>query len=89
MDEFANSIGKQLAGARNENHVSLHVGSSLVVLAVGDLPAEVRDKKSRVKDPTSHIVDQGRVRESTVTALVGDNPEASAEEALHGAVQAP
>lgn len=71
-----------LAGSGNENHVTLHVAGGLVVLSVGDLPAEVGDKEGRVKDPASDIVDDARIGESTVTALMGNNPETGTEKTL-------
>jgi hypothetical protein len=78
-----------LAGAGNKDHVTLHVAGSLVVLSVGDLPAEVGDEEGRVKNPTSHIVDKARVGESTMAALVGDNPNAGSEKTLENGVDGP
>lgn len=78
-----------LAGSGNEDHVTLHVASGLVVLSVGDLPAEVGDKEGRVKNPASNVVDDARIGESTVTALMGNNPETSTEKTLKNGVHGP
>lgn len=78
-----------LASAGNEDHVTLHVAGSLVVLSVRDLPAEVGDEEGRVKNPTSHIVDKARVGESAMTALVGDNPNTGSEKTLKNGVDGP
>lgn len=43
VNHLAETAGLLLAGAGQENHVALHVSGSLVVLRVGELPAEVRD----------------------------------------------
>jgi hypothetical protein len=57
MNQPAKSASLLFTGARDENHVSLHVAGCLVVLAVGDLPAEVRNEESRVKDPANSVVE--------------------------------
>lgn len=73
----------------NENHISLEVTSSLVVLTVRDSPGVVGDKKGRVKDPANNVVDSLRVGESAVAALVGKNPAASTKETLDKAISNP
>lgn len=78
-----------LAGSGNEDHVTLHVASGLVVLSVGDLPAEVGYKEGRVKNPASNVVDETRIGESTVTTLVGNDPETGTEETLKHGVYGP
>jgi len=45
VDEFSNTTGVDISGLGDEDHVTLHVSSSLVVLSVGDLPREVRYEK--------------------------------------------
>jgi hypothetical protein len=50
--------GMLLAGSGQKNHVALHVSGSLVVGAVGELPAEIWDKKSGVKKPAGQIIDE-------------------------------
>lgn len=89
VHHLANASGMLLAGAGKENHVTLHVAGGLVVSAVGQLPAEVGDEQGRVEEPAGDVVDQGRVGEGTVAALVGDDPETGCEEALQSSVDAP
>lgn len=89
MKKAANALGVILSSARNEDHVTLHMSSGLVVLAVGDLPAEVWNEESRMEEPASCVVDQARRGEGAVAALVGNDPEPSPKESLHGCVQAP
>lgn len=89
VDELAEAGGLLLAGSGDEDHVALHVASGLVVLAVGDLPAEVGDEERRVQDPAGHIVDEGGVGEGAVAALVGNDPQTGAEETLEDRVQGP
>lgn len=38
VDELSNAAGVVLSGLWDENHITLHVSSSFVVLAVGNLP---------------------------------------------------
>jgi hypothetical protein len=45
VNEFSDTVGICLASLGNEDHITLHVSSSLVMLAVGDLPRKVWDKK--------------------------------------------
>jgi hypothetical protein len=80
---------KLLLSLGNKNHISLEVTSGLVVLAVRNSPGVVGDKKGRVKDPANNVVDSFRVREGTVTALVGKNPAASTKETLDEAISDP
>jgi len=65
------------------------VASGLVVLAMGDLPAEVRHKKSRVKGPTDRVVQNLGSAEGLVAALVGQHPHASTEQALNESIKGP
>jgi hypothetical protein len=89
VDGAAETGGVLLAGAGDEDHVALHVAGGLVVLAVGDLPAEVGDEEGRMKEPSGDIVDHPAVGEGAVAALVGNDPEAGAEEALEDGVETP
>ena len=57
VDEAANTAGVLLTGPGVENHVLLNVSSTLVVLAVGELPAEVGHKEGRVQEPAGRVVD--------------------------------
>lgn len=46
-------------------------------------------QKSRVEDPSDSVIDSARVRECTMSALVGKNPDTSAKQTLYNAVQSP
>lgn len=89
VDHAAETSGLLLASARDEDHVALHVAGCLVVLAVGDLPAEIGDQERGVEDPASHVVDEAGVGKGTVATLVGNDPEAGAKEALEDGVDGP
>ena len=89
VDETTSAGSKLLTGTGQENHVTLHVAGGLVVLAVGDLPAEEGDEQGRVQDPAGEVVDGGGLGEGTVTALVSNDPETSSEEALEDGVDGP
>lgn len=89
VDHLAEAGGLLLAGAGHEDHVALEVAGCLVVLAVGHLPREVGDQQGRVQDPTDKVVVQLGGGEGLVAALVGQDPETGAEEALHHGVQTP
>ena len=89
VGKLAKTGGLLLASAGNENHVALHVAGGLVVLSVGDLPAEVGNEEGRVKNPTGDVVDKTGVGESTGAALVGNNPDTGSEKTLKNGVHAP
>lgn len=56
VDQLPNATSPLLTSPWNEDHVSLHMTCRLVVLAVRDLPAEVRHEEGRVQYPTHGIV---------------------------------
>jgi len=89
VDGSAGAGSEDLAGLGDEDHVTLHVAGGLVVLAVADFPAEVRDEKSRVAEPTNGVVQGLAVREGLVTALVGKNPETGTDKTLDDGVESP
>lgn len=89
MDHLAEAGSLLLAGAGDEDHVTLHVTGGLVVLAVGHLPAEVGDKQGGVQNPAHDVVVKLGGGESSVAALVGEDPESGTEEALQESVQPP
>lgn len=60
-----------------------------MVLAVGNLPREVWDKKSGVADPASCVVEDLRWGERLMTALVSQNPETGTKETLKDSVYSP
>jgi hypothetical protein len=78
-----------LAGARDKDHVTLHVASGLMVLGVGDLPAKVGDEEGRVEEPAGNVVDEARVGKGAVAALVGNDPEAGGEQTLEDGIDGP
>ena len=89
VDSSAGAGSEDLASLRHEDHVALHVAGGLVVLAVADLPGEVGNEESRVAEPTDKVVQGLAVRERLVTALVGQDPETSAEQTLDEGVTCP
>lgn len=89
VGHLAETSSLLLASSGNKDHVTLHVSGSLVVLSVGDLPAEVGDEERRVEDPAGDVVDKARVGESTVATLVSDDPETGTEKTLENSVDSP
>lgn len=89
VGHLAETSSLLLASSGNKDHITLHVASSLVVLSVGDLPAEVGDEERGVKNPAGDIVDESRIGEGTVATLVSNNPKTSAEETLEDGVDGP
>lgn len=89
MRKFADPASIDLASLRHEDHVTLHVASGLVVLAVGDFPREIRDQESRVADPSNRVVDDLGRRESLVATLVSEHPQSRSEKTLHESIQGP
>lgn len=89
MNHLAEAGSMLLASSGDKDHITLHVSSSLVVLSVRDLPAEVGDKESGVENPAGDIVDEARVGEGAVTALVGQNPDTGGKKTLKDGVDSP
>lgn len=89
VNKFSNATSILLASLGNKDHITLHVASCLVVLAVGDLPGEIWDEKCRVKDPASGVVENLGLGERLVTALVCQNPDTSGKKTLHYSVETP
>lgn len=89
VDKLAQTSGLLLTGSGHKDHVALHVASGGVVLAVRDLPAEVGHQQRRVQHPAGEVVERLGVGEGAVAALVGNDPEAGAEQALQHRVQRP
>lgn len=89
VDGSASAGSEDLTGLGDEDHVTLHVAGGLVVLAVADLPAEVRDEKSRVAEPTNKVVQDLAVGEGLVTTLVGKDPETGTDHTLDDGVESP
>ena len=89
VDELPNTIAILLTGLWDEDHVTLHVASGFVVLAVGNLPGEVRDEESRVTEPAGSVVENLRGGERLVATLVSEDPETSTKETLDDCVDSP
>jgi hypothetical protein len=89
VNSVTDSASVDLTGLGKEDHVALHVTSGLVVLAVRDLPREVRDEKSRVENPANGVVEGLGGREGLVTTLVCNNPKTGTEQALEDGVEGP
>ncbi len=77
------------AGTGNEGHVLLHVAGVHVVAVMRELPGVVRHHERRVAEETNSIVELLVLGEGTVSTLVAENPEASADQALDEAVDGP
>lgn len=88
-DRGTSVLDELISGLRNENHISVHVASSLVVLRVRELPGEVWNEPERVQHPTNSVVDDSGVRESRVATLVGQNPDTSTEKTLDDGICGP
>ena len=75
--------------AGDKHHVLLHVAGEAMVAVVGELPAEVGHHEERVGEPADNVVDHLVGRERAVAALVGQDPQTGAEQALDVAVDNP
>ena len=89
VEGLANAGGVLITGLGYEDHVAGQVTGGLVVLAVGNLPGKVRDEQERVADPANRVVQDLGGGEGLVTTLVGQNPQAGADETLHDGIQGP
>jgi hypothetical protein len=89
MHDVAHSGCMLLAGSRIEDHVSLDVARGLVVLAMADLPAKVRNQQSGMAEPTDGVVQRLAWREGLMATLVCQDPESSAEQALNNCIDSP
>jgi hypothetical protein len=89
VGHLAETSSLLLASSGDKDHVTLHVSGSLVVLSVGDLPAEVGDEERRVENPAGDVVDEAGVRESTVATLVSNDPETGTEKTLENSIDGP
>jgi hypothetical protein len=89
VHELSDTSGIYLPSLGNKDHVTLHISGGLVVLAVGDLPGEVWDKKGGVADPTDSVIEDLGLRESLVATLVRKNPETGAKKTLDESVERP
>jgi hypothetical protein len=76
-------------GAGSKGHILVHVASEAVVAVVGELPGEVGDAKNGVREPADNVVEGLVLGEGAMAALVAQNPDAGANEALNVAVDDP
>ena len=79
VDREASGLSMFLPSSRCEDHVSLHVASRLVMLAVANLPAEIGNEKSGMQNPSYGVVQDFAGRERLVTALMSQHPQAGGE----------
>ena len=89
VDGLADAGGILAAGLGDKDHVTGQVTGGLVVLAVRDLPGEVRDQKQGVADPANSVVQHLGRREGLVTALMGQHPHTGSNETLNDSVDRP
>lgn len=89
VQNVAHAGGVLLASTGNEDHVTLHVASGLVVLAVADFPAEVWHQKGGMAEPTNSVVEHLARREGLVATFVGQHPETRAKATLSEGVEGP
>lgn len=87
-------VGQAAGGALvdslgDESHVLLHVAGVVVVTVVAVLPAEVGDEQGGMHDPAHHVVELAVHGESAMAALVSQNPDTGADEALDVTVDHP
>lgn len=83
------ALGALIDGLGDKSHVLLHVASVIVVAVVAVLPAKVGNEQGRVHDPAHHVVELAVHGESAMAALVSQNPDTGADEALNVTVGHP
>lgn len=79
-------LDPRLPGVRHERSVLVDVASRLVVLGVGDAPGMEWDQEERVHDQAHGVIELLVLGESTVSALVCQDPDAGEDETLDGGV---
>jgi len=89
FQHHATASGMLFPGAWAEHHIPLEVAGGFVVLAVADLPAEVRDQQRRVAEPSYGVVQGLARRERLVAALMCQNPQTGTDTALNESVARP
>ena len=89
MHDVAHPACMLLSGSRTEHHVSLDVARGLVVLAMADLPAKVRNQQSGMAEPTDRVIQCLAWRERLMATLMCQYPESSAEQALNNGIESP
>lgn len=70
-------------------HIPFHMACALMVLAMRDLPGEVRNQQRRMQHPTRGIVQAFGLRKGLVATFVSDDPETGSEKTLQESVNGP
>lgn len=81
--------GRLGGGGGDKGHVLLYVAVVEVVAVVGELPREEGHQEEAVQGPAGDVVDLVVQGEGAVAALVAQDPDAGADEALDEAVDHP
>ena len=89
MSSPSNTRRILLAGLGDENHISFEVSGRLVVLAMRDLPREVRNQECRVADEADSVVECLGGRKRLVATFVGHNPQTSTKTPLDESIESP
>lgn len=89
VHSLSHTRSKLFSGLGDKNHITAQVAGSLVMLAVGNLPREVRNQQERVAEPANGIIQDLVRRERLVTALVSQDPQTSTKQTLNNSVQRP
>lgn len=89
MHEVAHLSGVRLASPRHKHHISFHMASCFVVLAMANFPAEVWYQESRVEDPANGVVQSFAWRERLVSTLMCNDPETGTKQALNEGIDCP
>lgn len=71
------------------NGIFFYMPRGFVVFPVRDLPREVRHEEHRMEHKANGIIEHFRRGEGLMSALVGQNPNACAEEPIDEAVHVP
>ena len=89
MNQKADLCCVLLASPRYKDHVALEVPGCFVVLAMGDLPGEIRHEESRMAEPANGVIEDLRWRKRLMSALMSQDPEARTDHSLYDGVDSP
>ena len=89
MDKVAHPRCVLISSSGSEDHISLHVTGGLVMLAMADLPAKVRDQESGVAYPADGVVERLAWREGLMPTLMRQYPQSCAKETLDEGIARP
>lgn len=91
ISDFLNSLAEPLSicktSDRYKGGIGGHIGYTLVMIAVGDLPPEVGYKEGGVENKTKIIIKEFRGGERLMTAFVSKDPNPATKESLNEGVQ--